>query len=151
MSDKAASLVAQAKQWASYYGNYPNGTEGAVLTVPLRIRAAWERNDADAFAEVFIDNGSLLVGDEQLRGREEIRSYMAEAFGGTYRGTSISEEPVEIQMLTDDTAIAITQGGICQVGESAVDPAGEYRAMWVIVQQHGDWRLAARQTSPISS
>ena len=73
MSGKASSLVAGAKQWASLYGDYANGKEGAVLTVPLRLRAAWESNDADALADVFIENGSMLIGDEQLKGREEIR------------------------------------------------------------------------------
>ena len=28
MSTDAASLVAGAKQWASYYGDFPNGVEG---------------------------------------------------------------------------------------------------------------------------
>jgi hypothetical protein len=58
MSDDAATLVAQAKQWASQYGDYSNGEKGAAYTAPLRVRAAWEANDPDAFAEMFIENGS---------------------------------------------------------------------------------------------
>lgn len=50
MSTEGASLVAGAKQWASYYGDFPNGVEGAVLTAPLRCRAAWDANDAEGFA-----------------------------------------------------------------------------------------------------
>jgi uncharacterized protein (TIGR02246 family) len=151
VSSKATSLVSQAKQWASYYGDYPNGKEGAVLTVPLRIRAAWERNDPDVFAEVFLENGSMLVGDEQLKGREEIRSYMASAFAAGYKGARISEEPLEILLITDDAAIAVTRGGILWDGETTIDPAREYRAMWVVVRQNGDWRLASLQTSPLGA
>src|SRR3954470_7511771 len=55
MSEKASSLVAQAKQWATYYGKFTQGEESAALTAPLRARAAWDANDADAFAGVFTE------------------------------------------------------------------------------------------------
>jgi uncharacterized protein (TIGR02246 family) len=149
MTNKAASLVAGAKRWAGLYGDYPNGQEGAVLTAALRVRAAWDANDADAFADMFTDNGSMLVGDNQLRGREEIRAYLAEAFGGAYRGSRMTEEPREIRLLTDSVAIAVTQGGVIPAGSDALDPADEFRAMWVIVKVDGDWRVASHQTSPV--
>lgn len=151
MSGNASSLVAEAKKWASYYGSYPNGWEGAVLTVPLRIRAAWESNDADAFADIFAENGSLLVDDDQLRGREEIRSYMAAAFEGPYRGTRLIEEPLEIRPIGSDSgvALAITQGGVVRAGETAVAPESEVRSTWVITNHGGDWSLFSLQSSPV--
>lgn len=149
MSGSAAALVSQAKQWASYYGDYSNGKEGAVLTVPLRLRAAWESNDADAIADVFIQNGSMLIGDQQLNDREEIRSYLAKAFTAGFKGTRISEEPLRIRLLSDDTAVAITQGGILEDGETTVGPNREYRAVYVVVHRGGDWKLASHQTSPL--
>lgn len=149
MTEKAASLVAQAKQWATNYGDYPNGEEGAVLSVPLRVRAAIDRNDADALAEIFTENGSLLVGDTQLRGREEIRSYMADAFAGNYGGARVNEEPLEIRMLTDDVAMTITQGGLVLPGESEVAPEREMRTVYMTVKQDGEWRLISQQSSPM--
>jgi uncharacterized protein (TIGR02246 family) len=149
MTNEAAALVAGAKQWASYYGDFPNGEEGAVLTAPLRIRAAWAANDADAFADMFIENGSMLVGDRQLMNREEIRSYMADAFGGGYGGSRLSEEPREIRLLSDSVAVAITEGGIIRSGEETFAPKDEVRTMWVLVKHEGYWRVASHQTSPI--
>ncbi|MBI1757945.1 MAG: SgcJ/EcaC family oxidoreductase [Actinobacteria bacterium] len=149
MTREAASLVAGAKQWASYYGDYPNGEEGAVLTAPLRIRAAWAANDAEAFAHMFIENGSMLVGDRQLMNRDEIRSYMAEAFGGAYKGSRLTEEPREIRLLTGSVAVAIMEGGILRAGADSLAAADEVRAMWVVVRHEGDWRIASYQTSPI--
>jgi uncharacterized protein (TIGR02246 family) len=149
MPSKASALVAQAKQWATYYGDYSNGEEGAVLTVPLRIRAAWERNDADAFAEIFVDNGSMLVGDEQLRGRDEIRKYMAAAFEGPYKGGRLTEEPLEIKLLAPDVAVAITQGGVLYEGDTEVPPGRQVRTMWVVTKKDGDWRLVSHQSSPL--
>lgn len=149
MTEKAADLVAQAKQWASYYGDYSNGPEGAVLTVPLRVRAAWEANDADALADVYTENGSELIGDTQLKGREEIREYMARAFAGPLKGASIIEEPVRISLLAEDVAVAVTQGGLRYAGEEEPAPANAYRATWVVVRRNGDWSLLAHQTSPL--
>jgi uncharacterized protein (TIGR02246 family) len=150
MTERAASLVAGAKQWASYYGGYPNGEEGAVLTAPLRIRAAWDANDANAFADMFIENGSMLVGDNQLTSREQIRSYFAEAFGGGYKGSRLTEEPREIRLLSDTVAVAITEGGIIRDGAQSLAAGDELRTMWVIVKREGDWRVASRQSSPVT-
>lgn len=151
MPGKASSLVAQAKVWASHYGKFTLGEEGAVLSVPLRIRGAWENQDADAFADVFVENGSMLVGDQQLKSREEIREYMRAALAGPYKGARLTEEPLEIKLLTPTVAIAVTQGGLIPGGETELSPEAEVRALWVIVKQDGDWQLASHQTSPIKS
>jgi uncharacterized protein (TIGR02246 family) len=149
MTDRAASLVQSAKQWATYYGGYPNGEEGAAFTAALRIRAAWDANDADAFADMFVEDGSMLVGDRQLMDREEIRTYMAAAFSGGYRGTKLAEEPIEIRLLTDSVALAVTDGGIVPDGADAVAPTDLVRGTWIIRKADGDWRIVSRQTSPI--
>ncbi|WP_370944289.1 SgcJ/EcaC family oxidoreductase [Amycolatopsis sp. cg5] len=150
MPGKASELVAGAKKWAANYGDFPNGEEGAVLTVPLRIRGAWERNDADLFAEVFTDNGSMLVGDKQLQSREEVLEYMTEAFKGTYKGARLEETPVVIRKLSDTVAFAVTKGGILLDGETEIAPERQVRATWVIVKEDGDWKLLNHQTSPIT-
>ncbi|MEV0155444.1 SgcJ/EcaC family oxidoreductase [Micromonospora sp. NPDC050686] len=149
MTEKAASLVESAKQWATYYGGYPNGEKGAAYTAALRVRAAWDANDADAFADMFVENGSMLVGDRQLSNREEIRSYMAEAFSGPYQGSTLTEEPIEIRLLNDTVALAVTDGGIIPRGANAVDPANLVRGTWIIRKTDRDWRIVSRQTSPI--
>ena len=149
MTTEAASLVAGAKQWAGHYGDYPNGQEGAVLTAPLRVMAAWSANDANAFADMFIDNGSMLVGDNQLVSRDEIRSYLAEAFAGAYRGSRLTEEPTEIRLLTPTVAVAITRGGVIPEGQDSLVDTAELRTMWVVVKRDGDWRIASYQASPI--
>ncbi|MEV6926509.1 SgcJ/EcaC family oxidoreductase [Dactylosporangium sp. NPDC051485] len=151
MTEKASSLVAGAKQWASLYGDYPNGDEGAVLTAALRARAAWDANDADTFAGMFVDNGSMLIGDTQLMSSEEIRTYLAEAFAAGWKGTTMQEQPREIRLLTPSVAIAIMEGGVVQAGTGALDPGNAERAMWVLVKRDGDWRVVSRQTCPIKN
>ncbi|WP_143229874.1 SgcJ/EcaC family oxidoreductase [Actinophytocola xanthii] len=147
---KASSLVAQAKKWAGHYGSFANGKESAVLSVPLRIRGTWEQGDADRFAEVFVENGSMLVGDEQLTSREEIRAYMASAFEGAYRGSSLVDEPQEIRFLSEDSAIVITEGGVLKAGETTLPAERKVRTMWITVKRDGDWYLLNYQSSPIA-
>ena len=149
MSD-SANLVAQAKEWAGNYGKYSNGVEGAVLTVPLRARAAWDRNDAGAFADLFTTDGSMLAGDNQLTDPEQIRSYLTEAFTGPLQGSRLVDTPVDIRLLTDDVALAVTEGGVVYEGESEPAPERRARSTWVTARRDGDWRLVSYQTSPIT-
>jgi uncharacterized protein (TIGR02246 family) len=151
MSQKADSLVAQAKEWASHYGQYSNGVEGAVLSVPLCMRAALESGDADAFADLFVENGSMLVADTQLNGRDAIRSYMAESFAGPYQGgVRVLEQPVEVLTIAPDAALAITDGGLLRDGETELDPAQVVRSMYVIVKRGAEWKLISHQTCPVA-
>ncbi|MCA1655680.1 MAG: SgcJ/EcaC family oxidoreductase [Pseudonocardiaceae bacterium] len=132
-----------------FYREFTTEREKAVLTVPQRIQAAWLANDADAFAGVFAENGSLLMQDDQLTSREEIRSYMAAGFQGPYRGAHVNGWPLQVDFLSEDAAMVITQGGIILAGESEIAPERQIRAIWVIVRQDGEWRLFSHQSSPI--
>ena len=151
MSSNAEALVEGAKKWATHYGPYPNGVEGAVVTAQLRVRAGWDANDADAIADLFVDNGSMLVGDAQLSSREEIRAYLADAFAGGFQGTRLTDEPKEVRLLTDSVAIAVTEGGVVKKGQDDIDPEELARSLWVLVKKDGDWRVVSRQTSPVNN
>ncbi|WP_028647186.1 SgcJ/EcaC family oxidoreductase [Nocardiopsis sp. CNT312] len=150
MSNDAASLVAQAKEWAGSYGPFPNGEEGAALSAVLRARAAWAEGNADALADVFVDNGSLLLGDDQYISREEIRGAMSKALSGPFKDTRLVEAPVDMRFLGDDIAVVVTEGGVARSGEES--PAEEYRTrtVWVSVRRDGEWMLLSYQSSPLA-
>ncbi|GAA1458385.1 SgcJ/EcaC family oxidoreductase [Nocardiopsis exhalans] len=150
MANDAASLVAQAKEWAGSYGPFPNGEEGAALSAVLRARASWEAGDADALADVFVDEGSLLLGDDQYTSREEIRAAMTEALSGAYKGTRLVESPIDMRFLDEGTAVVVTEGGLA--GEGQESPSAEYRSrtVWISVRRDGEWRLFSYQSSPVA-
>lgn len=150
MTTSATALVEQAKDWAGLYGNYTIGEEGASLTVPLRARAAWEAGDADAFAELFAEEGSMLVSDDQLQGRDAIRTYMAAQFAGDLAGTVLVEEPTEIKTVAPGVTVAITTGGVTRPGVE-LSEAAKVRASYVLVSREGVWQLLSHQTSPIQN
>jgi uncharacterized protein (TIGR02246 family) len=133
----------------AYYGPFTKAQEKAVLTVPQLIQAAWAANDADAFADVFTGNGSLLMREDQLTSRGEIHTYMTAGFRNEYRGARVTGWPLHVRFLRPDAAVVVTQGGIILAGETAVAPEREIRATWVIVAGHGRWLLLSHHSSPI--
>jgi uncharacterized protein (TIGR02246 family) len=136
----------------TYYRQFTGADEKAALTIGLRIQAAWAANDADAFAEVFAENGSLLMRDEQLTSRAQIRSYMADGFAGPFRGARVTGWPIEVKFLADDAAFLVTQGGIVLPPDDELLPEREIRAVWVIARREpGVLELLSHQSSPIKA
>lgn len=136
---------------AAFYRSFTSAEEKAVLTVPQRIAHAWLTNDADAFADTFTENGSLLLQDNQLTSREQIREYMREGFQGGLAGAKVHGWPLSVKFLAPGVAVAITEGGIIMKGETEIDPSRRIRAVWVIVPgEDGNLRLFSHQSSPIA-
>jgi len=147
----AAQVLARAgvPEDPAYYGPFTGEREKAVLAVPQLIQAAWAAGDADAFAAVFTDNGSLLMRENQLTSRAEIHAYMAAGFRGDYRGARVSGWPLAVNFLGPDVAVVVTQGGILLRGETTVAPSREIRATWVIVAEDDTWKLLSHHSSPL--
>jgi uncharacterized protein (TIGR02246 family) len=148
----ASELLAAAglPEDQSYYREFTGDDERAVLTVAMRIQAAWKVNDADAFADVFRSDGSLLMQDTQLTSREDIRAFMQAGFDGPYKGARVNGWPLEIQFLSDDVAVVVTEGGIILPGETESAPARKIRATWVVVRDADNTlSLLSHQSSPL--
>lgn len=150
-SKTASEILAEAgiEEDLAYYGPFTGDEERAVLTVPMRIQSAWARNDADAFADVFTANGSLLMQDEQLISREAIRTYMLGGFRGPLNGARVRGWPLSVNFVSDDVGVVITQGGIIFPGDEDIAPERLIRATWVIVRLDSGWKLLSHQSSPV--
>ncbi|GGZ48852.1 hypothetical protein GCM10010387_49060 [Streptomyces inusitatus] len=124
----------------------------AIAGVPGRIVAAWADNDADAFAEVFAEDSTLILpGDVFLRGREEVRAFMTRAYQGPFKGTRVFGEPLSLRRLAPDVAMVITKGGVLAPGDTEVAPERAIRAGWLLTRHDGEWLITAYQNTPIGT
>jgi uncharacterized protein (TIGR02246 family) len=123
--------------------------QAAIAALPARVVEAWAAHDADAFAGVFTEGGSMILPGQYRKGRDEIRTFMAGAFAGPYNGTRVTGTPVDLRFLGSDVAVLLTQGGVLAAGETEVSAASAIRATWLAVRENGEWLLAAYQNTPV--
>lgn len=130
----------------------PSAEQAAVYALPGRIVAAWAKHDGTAFAEVFTEDGTMVLpGNAPISGRDKIAEFMSAAFAGPYQGTQVFGEPVSGKFLGPDAAVLITRGGVLQSGETEVAPERAVHAMWVAAKRDGEWQLAAYENTPVNS
>ncbi|WP_217628278.1 SgcJ/EcaC family oxidoreductase [Micromonospora nigra] len=124
--------------------------KAAVAGLTQRIVTAWAGQDADAFARVFTEDGTMILPGVYCRGRQEIQAFMTGAFAGPYQGTRVTGQPFDVRFLGADIALLLTQGGVMAPGETEVAPERGVRASWLAVKRQGEWQLAAYQNSPLN-
>jgi uncharacterized protein (TIGR02246 family) len=123
---------------------------GAVRDVLQGIYAAWADNDADAFAALYVEDATAVLPRTYNKSREEVRSYMAAAFAGPLKGSMGIDEPQNIRLLGDDTAVVISEGGILMAGETELPAERMVRATWVLAKRDGKWLIVAYHNCPAS-
>jgi len=122
--------------------------KAALVGLTQRIAGAWREYDADAFARVFTEDGTMILPGVHCKGRDEIRGFMAKGFAGPYAGSQVTGSPFEVRHLTPDIALLLTEGGVLAAGETSVQDDRKVRASWLAVKQDGEWLLAAYQNTP---
>jgi uncharacterized protein (TIGR02246 family) len=122
--------------------------KAAVAALTQRVIAAWAYHDADGFAEVFTEDATMVLPGLYFNGREEIRTYLKEAFADQYNGTQVTGKPLNLRFLGSEVAVLLTQGGVLGAGESEVADDQAVHACWTAVKKDGQWHLAAYMNSP---
>ena len=122
--------------------------ETAVLAVLDGIHEAWNQADPDAFVADYLENASAILPGRHMKSRTEIHDSMAYSFNGPLKGTRTSNTVLNIQFLTTDTAVVVSQSGVLIPGESAAPPERTSLATWVLTKQDDKWLVAAYSNSP---
>jgi uncharacterized protein (TIGR02246 family) len=126
-----------------------SSTEQAeIAAVPARMVAAWAAHDAKAFADLFTQDGTMILPGVYKKGREEIREFMAAGYAGPYQGTRVTGSPIEIKPLADGAVALLTMGGVLEPGQAELSDKAAIRASWILVRRDDRWQLAVYQNSP---
>jgi len=120
----------------------------AVAEVFRRLYAAWEANDAGAFAAMYRSDATVVMPKVLHHNRNEIRSAMAASFRGALQGSRGVDEPISIRIIAGDTAIVVSRAGIMMAGEDELPAEREVHATWVLTLQDGEWLVAAYANAP---
>jgi uncharacterized protein (TIGR02246 family) len=118
------------------------------VAMVARLVEAWDANDADAYADLFAADGTLIVPGAYVSGRAGIRAFMAERFAGPFRGTRLRGRPEDVKRLGPGVAVLVVAGAVLLPGETEPAPERAVRASWTLVHGAGRWRLAVYQNCP---
>jgi uncharacterized protein (TIGR02246 family) len=121
-----------------------------VLQVIQSVYAAWADGDAEAFADLYTDDATVVQPGVYKQNNDDIRTTMAAGFAGPLKGSRISDEPRSVRFLGPDTAVIITEGGVIMAGQNEVALERLVRGTWVIVKQGERWLVAAYHNSPLN-
>lgn len=125
-----------------------NSEQAAIAALTQRMVTGWAYGEPETIANLFVEDGTLILSGVFCNGRAEIRDYFAKAFTGQYKDTQVVGKPISIRFLAADVAILLSQGGVLQPGETEPTVESGIRASWLVVRNEGQWRLAAYQNSP---
>ena len=126
----------------------PELDKESILTVLTGVYDAWDAGDADAFVSNYLADASAILPGSYRTSRQEIRDAMAAGFAGPLKGTRTTNNVLDIEMLTDDSAVVITQTGVLIPGESEAPPERTSFATWVLIRHNGQWSLAVYANTP---
>jgi len=125
----------------------PAADQAAVATLPQQLLTAWADQDGDSIADLFTDDGTLILPGIFRQGREDIRVYFKDAFENQYRGTQVVGTPLGLRFFGPDAALLLSAGGVLAAGETEVSDGQAIRASWFAVRVDGEWKLAAYQNT----
>ncbi|MGH4015543.1 MAG: SgcJ/EcaC family oxidoreductase [Pseudonocardiaceae bacterium] len=124
--------------------------QDAIRAVPRRIVTGWAANDADAVAAVFTTDTDFVIGDGTfLRGREELRQYMADVFDGFLKESRVTAPVESVRCLSPTAGVVHTLGGILLPGETEVPPERQGVQVFVVTKHGGEWLVDVYQNTRI--
>jgi uncharacterized protein (TIGR02246 family) len=123
----------------------PGPEQAEIAAVPARMVAAWAAHDADAFADLFTDDGTMILPGVYEKGRDAIRKFMTAGYAGPYQGTRVTGTPLDMKPLGPGAVALLTMGGVIAAGATELSDEAAIRASWILVKRAGRWQLAVYQ------
>ncbi len=123
--------------------------EAELREIPLRMIAAWNRGDDEAFAAPFSDTADFIAFEgTHLHGRAEIHAFHRELFAAAVRGTKLEGGVRFVRLLTADLAVIHAWARYATLPGADPPVAGrESMQLFVVIRRDGEWLAEAMQNS----
>ena len=109
---------------------------------------AWNNSDAEAFADLFAPDGSVVGFDgTMVNGRDEIQAHLEQVFGD-HEVARYVRKVREVRSLTPSSALLRAVVGMVPRGKLDLDPQTNAVQSLVVVEADGSWRIALLQNTP---
>lgn len=128
--------------------NTTTQTDVAVRELLDRFQSAWTSNDADAVAEMYTEDATLVMTGLVLDSKDAIREFMRAAFDGPMRGSRPLNEPRIIRRTGADTAVVVSDLGILLNEQTELAESDKRVATFVLARADGVWRVTAYHNCP---
>lgn len=115
----------------------------AVHALLGRFYDGWAAHDADAMAELYREDATVVLVGVYERGRANIRDFLAAGFAGRLKGSRGVDTPLDVRVIDGHTAIVISTAGVLMPGMQSVPDEHQRTATWVLSKQDGEWLIAA--------
>jgi uncharacterized protein (TIGR02246 family) len=113
-----------------------------------RLLEAWDARDADAYAELFAADGTLVGFDgSTVDGRDEVRSHLGGIFADHATGSYVGAVRVA-RLLGPDVGLVRAVTGLIPAGQDEINPGTNAIQSLVAVRTDGAWRVALFQNTP---
>jgi uncharacterized protein (TIGR02246 family) len=120
----------------------------SVLSVIQAVDDAWAAGDADAFADLYTNDATVVLPGTHTWNNDDIRTTVAAAVAGPFKGSRVLDEPQSVRFLGPDIAVVITEGGVLMAGQTELAAERLVRATWVLTKRDEQWQVAAYQNGP---
>jgi len=109
---------------------------------------AWNRRNADQFAELFEDDALVIGFDGSLmNGREAVRTELRRIFAGHPTARYVAKVR-EVSTLADGVSLLLAAAGMVPPDASDINPKTNAHQTLVARQSGADWRIVLFQNTP---
>jgi uncharacterized protein (TIGR02246 family) len=122
--------------------------EVLLADIPMRMVAAWNRGDADAFAAPFTDTADFVAFEgTHLRGRQEIAAFHRQIFATVVKGTGLEGGVRFVRALATDRAVIHSWVRYTNLPGDPTTPGRHSMQLFVATKRAGEWSIDAVQNS----
>ncbi len=125
-------------------------TEDAVRGLLLRLRDAWERGDAEAYASVFSEDAQYVnAPGERVYGKKAIAESHQKIFDTFFKGTKLGRNyPSQFRQIATDVVLVESAGSVLFPGEIEQNIPPNGLLTLVVARQDDQWRIVSFQNTP---